>query len=161
MYSTEEIGKLTRSYLERSVLSRRRRHGPRIWTLLSITAVIVLTLGLHFHKISSNRPVQTTQMALVRPQDLRKCAYVFYATNDGYACSALVNMMRLRRLGEGLPPHTDLSSLLLQMTFPQPSVTLRSRKLVLKYITRVLFNPKWPHPWANSPIFTPKARINF
>jgi alpha-N-acetylglucosamine transferase len=38
----------------------------------------------------------------------RRCAYVFYAANDGYACSAIVNMMRLRRLGEGLPSDVDL-----------------------------------------------------
>lgn len=35
-------------------------------------------------------------------------AYVFYAATDPYGCSALVNMARLRRLGEGLLPATDL-----------------------------------------------------
>jgi len=39
----------------------------------------------------------------------RRCAYVFYAANGGYACSAIVNMMRLRRLGEGLPSDVDLN----------------------------------------------------
>ena len=35
-------------------------------------------------------------------------AYVFYAANDPYGCSALVNMARLRRLGGGLPANVDL-----------------------------------------------------
>ena len=35
-------------------------------------------------------------------------AYVFYAANDPYGCSALVNMARLRRLGRGLPSNVDL-----------------------------------------------------
>ena len=35
-------------------------------------------------------------------------AYVFYAANDPYGCSALVNMARLRRLGGGLPSNVDL-----------------------------------------------------
>ena len=35
-------------------------------------------------------------------------AYVFYAANDPYGCSALVNMARLRRLNGGLPRNVDL-----------------------------------------------------
>ena len=42
------------------------------------------------------------------PSGPTRFAYVFYAANDPYGCSALVNMARLRRLGGGLPSNVDL-----------------------------------------------------
>lgn len=108
MYKPQKREHLTRSYLGCCVPSRRQRHGARIWMLLSIAAVVMLVLGLPLIKLPSDLPASTPLMALARSRDLRRFAYVFYATNDGYACSALLNMMRLRRLEDGLPSNVDL-----------------------------------------------------
>lgn len=62
-------------------------------------------------------------------------AYVFYASNDAYACSALVNMARLHKT---LPENVDL----VMIAFDSVSSAIRDvavRRCVYVYASRIMF----------------------
>lgn len=131
-------------YIEGCVSSRRQRHGARIWMLLSIAAFLMLFLGPPLLNPSSNLSAST--MALVQSRDLRRFAYVFYATNDGYACSALLNMMRLRRLEDGLPSNIDL------ILIVSNAVSREIRHTAIEDVGAKVFNASSFHPQMVRPL---------
>lgn len=112
-------------------LSRPRRGGHggssnRRWLLpllISATAcLLVFGPGLHHAGGLSPSSSSSSSLAVVDGahsaresaggKKKKRVAYAFYASDSRYACSALVNMARLRSLGGGLPPDTDLVLLL-------------------------------------------------
>lgn len=105
---------------------RRGGHGgsSRRWLLpllISATAcLLVFGPGLH-HAGGLSPSSSSSSLAVVDGAHSarestggkkKRVAYAFYASDSRYACSALVNMARLRSLGGGLPPDTDLVLLL-------------------------------------------------
>ena len=63
-------------------------------------AAAALVLVGH-HRVLAGLLGTANPMVSSLPTGPTRFAYVFYAANDPYGCSALVNMARLRRLGGG------------------------------------------------------------
>lgn len=78
-----KLRKMARKYVMRVAYNRQMPLGAGFWVLMGITAALMLVLS---QTSLSNLSGLTTFMALPSLQTTRKCAYVFYAANDGSSC---------------------------------------------------------------------------
>jgi len=96
-------------------MRRRSRAGAlKAWSAWLLISIVLLAISspliLHSTSLVSLGAItdfETVPLTTVGDTNRlgKRCAYVFYVSDDAYACSALVNMARLQ---ETLPRDVDL-----------------------------------------------------